>query len=240
MNTGHIPYFFVQDVLFLDPDDAFHFLKVMRGHDGDPLEVSDGRGRHWTAQARIEGKKRVRAEILEELPPESPPSVALASALPKGQRASYLVEKSVEIGISDLFFLFTAFASQKEWNPGILRRMKAVARSAAAQARRAWLPKIHAMVPLVEFLDRHPIAAVLERTGTGEAWSRLASGREEQVLLVGPEGGWSVDEIAIFNSKGLPLLALTDHPLRVETAAVAGLAFYYACRKKTGDAGASS
>jgi len=226
MSAGHIPYFFVQQDLCLDPEDAFHFIKVMRGRDGDPMEVSDGCGRHWTARARREGKGQVRAEILEDLPVESPPPVALSSALPKGQRASYLVEKSVEIGICDLHFISMENAAQKEWSPGMLRRFEAVARSAAAQARRSWLPAIHEMIPLAAFLERHPRSAVLEKSGNRRAWEGLSS-EDGWSLLVGPEGGWSPGEIALFKTRDLPLLTLTDHPLRIETAAVAGLAFFY-------------
>jgi len=225
-SSGRIPFFFVREDLSLDSDDTFHFTRVMRGRDGDPLEISDGRGRHWTARARIEGKKQIQAEKLQELPFEPPPPVALASALPKGQRASYLVEKSVEIGISDLHFLSTEYSAQKGWSPGMLRRFEAVARSAAAQARRAWLPTIHAMISLPDFLERRSHAAVLEREGTPADWSRL-SPKENWRLLVGPEGGWAPEELALFKRKDLPLLPLIRHPLRMETAAVAGLAFYY-------------
>jgi len=223
---GHVPFYFAGTLPELEPEDSIHFLKVMRGREGDPLEVSDGRGRRWSARAAHVGKREVRVELVEELEPEVPPSVAVASALPKGQRAADLVEKTVEMGISDLHFIVSKFSSVRELTPGMLRRFQAVARSAAMQSRQAFLPAIHKMIPLAEFLEKNPRSAVLERTGGRKEWDRLSS-EKGWSLLVGPEGGWSPDEMDLFKEKGLPLLALTDHPLRVETAAVAGLAFYY-------------
>jgi len=224
--TGHVPYYFSNTLLELECEDASHFIRVMRGREGDPLEISDGQGRHWAARAARVENREVRVERIEELEPEAPPVIAVASALPKGQRTADLVEKTVEMGISDLYFILSEFSSVRELTPGMLRRFEAVARSAAMQSRRAFLPVIHSMIPLTDFLELHPRSAILERTGTRDDWNRLSS-KIGWSLLVGPEGGWSPDEIALFKGKGLPLLALTDHPLRVETAAVAGLAFYY-------------
>jgi 16S rRNA (uracil1498-N3)-methyltransferase len=225
-STGHIPYYFIGGVPKLEPEDAEHFLRVMRGREGDALEISDGRGRHWSARAGRAGKREVRVELREELPPEAPPAIAVASALPKGQRASDLVEKTVEMGISDLHFIVAEFSSVRELTPGMLRRFEAVARSAAMQSRRAWIPAIHDAVPLTVFLEKHSPCAVLDQAGSRAGWERLSS-EKGWVLLVGPEGGWSPGEVESFAAKGIPLLPLTDHPLRMETAAMAGLAFYY-------------
>ena len=225
MNNGHIPFYYISNNLLLDPEDAFHFIRVMRGKEGDPLEVSDGKGRRWSVWAGKLLKKEVRLEISRELEPESPPRISIASAVPKGQRASYLIEKSVEMGISDLFFIGMKYSSVKDLTPGMLRRFEAVARSAAMQARHAWIPRLHPLMPLEKFLEDRPHTAVLEKEGTRDAWNRLSS-FEDWCLMIGPEGGWAPEEIALFKQKDLPLLPLTDHPLRMETAAVAGLAFY--------------
>ncbi len=236
MTTGHIPYFYADPSFVLTPDDARHFLTVLRGRDGDPLEVSDGAGRAWRAVARVGSRREVRAERLEERPPEPPPAAAIACAVPKAQRAGYLIEKSVEIGVSSLYLLATRFSSVKQTPPGLMRRFEAVAASAGMQSRRPWLPAIHPIEPLERFVASRGPLAVLDGTGSREGWERLETG-SGWTLLVGPEGGWAPEEMELFKSNDLPLLALSSHPLRMETAAVTGLAFWYALKGAAGRRG---
>jgi 16S rRNA (uracil1498-N3)-methyltransferase len=229
MSTGHIPFFYVGPSFRLEPDDARHFLTVLRGRDGDPLEVADGAGRAWKAAARVVSRREVEVVPEEELPAEPAPRIALATALPKGPRVSYLIEKSVEFGIAGLYLLDTRFAVVHDCPGGHLRRLQAVVASAGMQARHPWLPPVHPMVPLARFIEARPEAAVLDASGDREAWDAIPPDRPTP-LLVGPEGGWAPEEMELFRANGLPLLPLTRHPLRMETAAVAGLAFWYALK----------
>jgi 16S rRNA (uracil1498-N3)-methyltransferase len=233
MTTGHIPFFYVGADFRLTPDDARHFLTVLRRRAGDPLEVADGAGRAWKAAARVVSRREVEAVPEEALPAEPAPMIALATALPKGPRVSYLIEKSVEFGVAELYLLDTRFAAVHDCPGGHLRRLKAVAASAGMQARRPWLPPIHPMVPLARFIETRPEAAVLDPSGDRKAWDALPPNRPT-TLLVGPEGGWAPEELALFRARGIPLLPLTRHPLRMETAAVAGLAFWYALKGEAG------
>jgi 16S rRNA (uracil1498-N3)-methyltransferase len=88
-------------------------------------------------------------------------------------------------------------------------RLRAVAREAAAQSRRAWLPEVADLSTFAE-VAALPGAVLAERTGPAPTLDR-------PVILVGPEGGWSPAELAA----GLPLVGLGPHVLRAETAAVA-------------------
>lgn len=229
MSTGHVPFFYVDSAFRLCADDADHFVKVLRGREGEPLEVSDGAGRTWMATAHLISRREVEAVRGEELLTEQAPIVALATALPKGQRAAYLIEKSVEFGLAGLTLLNTQFASSHDCHPGLLRRLQAIADSAGMQARHPWRCPVHPMQNLSRFLESGRSLAVLDSQGTRAAWKELDPGTP-CTLLVGPEGGWSPEELELFERKGLPLLPLTRHPLRMETAAVASLAFWHALK----------
>ena len=234
MSTGHVPFFYVDASSKLLSEDADHFVKVLRGKEGDPLHISDGAGRTWKAVAHLISRREVEAVRGDEFPAERPPAVSLATALPKGQRASYLIEKSVEFGLSDLTLLNTQFASSHDCHPGLLRRLQAIADSAGMQARHPWRCSVRSMQNLSRFLESDRCLAVLDSQGTRAAWEKLDA-RTPWTLLVGPEGGWAPEELALFEARGLPLLSLTRHPLRMETAAVAGLAFWYALKEPQDD-----
>jgi len=208
----------------LRPEDRHHLQRVLRLAKGELVIASDGHG--TSTLCRFTGD----ATLLEPTGPavhcgRPSPALTVAFAPVKGDRPEWVVQKLTELGIDTIVPLATD-RSVVVWegprSARTIERLRRIAREAAAQSRRSWLPSI------CEPTRLEPWAA----TGATEAGLALADpdGRppslELPVLAVGPEGGWSDAERAL----GLPSVRLGDAILRAETAAVAGAAVLTALR----------
>ena len=143
------------------------------------------------------------------------PPLAIALALTKGERFDWAVQKLTELG-TDLIVPMTAARSVVRWEGDKagqhVERLRRIARQAAMQSRRAWLPTISGVRPFAD-LARQPGAAMADREGARPSLDRA-------LVLVGPEGGWSDEE----RISGLPRVSFGPQVLRAETAAVAAAA----------------
>lgn len=207
-SRGVGPHVFVDDLdaPVLADDDHHHLSRSLRLRPGDALTVSDGRGR-WR-RARFGPQPEPDGEVVVE--PAPAPALTVGLAPVKGQRPEWAVQKLTELGV-DAIWLLVADRSVVRWEgeraAGHRERLGRVAREAAMQSRRAWLPEVRTGVGLAEAAAAP--GAVLAHPGG--ASPSLAS----PVVLVGPEGGWSEAELAL-----APHVALGPTVLRAETAAV--------------------
>jgi 16S rRNA (uracil1498-N3)-methyltransferase len=208
--TGAKAHVFVDDLdePVLAPDDRHHLERVLRLAARDPVTVSDGAG-GWRV-CRF-GPELEPDGAIHHLPaPE--PRLTVCFAPVKGERPEWVVQKLTEAGV-DRIVAFRADRSVVKWDAERAARqdvrLRAVAREAAAQSRRAWLPEVEALSTFAA-VAALPGAVLAERTGPAPTLDR-------PVILVGPEGGWSPAEL----DAGLPLVGLGPHVLRAETAAVA-------------------
>ena len=207
----HGPHAFVADLdaPALHGDDRHHLEHVLRLRPGDPLTVSDGAGRWRPCRLTADGVEPVGDVIAAPAPAVE---LTVAFALVKGQRPELVTQKLTELGI-DRIVPFVAARSVVRWDEAKadreLQRLRLVARAAAMQSRRCWLPRVDAVAtfPQVAAL---PSAARADRGGEPPT---LAT----PVLLVGPEGGWADEERA----RPLRAVGLGDPILRAETAAIA-------------------
>lgn len=213
------------DRAVLDGDEARHLSRVLRCQPGDEVVVFAGTGVEWPA--RIVRVARDEVELALGAPRPDPsrarPRLTLAVALPKGERQKWLVEKLTELGVDRLVPLVTT---------------RGVAEATAAARGRLGRGVIEACKQcgrnhLMEIGAPQTIAALLAGGGDAgravladphapplEAAALIADGREI-VGLVGPEGGFTSDEIAVAMQAGALRAGLGPHVLRVETAAVA-------------------
>ena len=191
--------------------------RVLRLRPGDEITVSDGRG-GWRA-CRLGPVLEPLAAVVRE--PRPSPEIAVAFAPVKGERPEWAVQKLTELAV-DRIVPFAAARSVVRWEgeraARQAERLRRVAREAAMQCRRTWLPEVEEVAPFDEVATR-PGAVLADRSGRPPA---LPGGP----VLVGPEGGWSPEELA----RDLPRIALGDHVLRAETAAVAVAAVLGALR----------
>jgi 16S rRNA (uracil1498-N3)-methyltransferase len=192
----------------LDGDDRHHLERVLRLRDGDEVSVSDGRG----------GVRRCRfGRVLEPLEdvvrvgrPE--PRITVAFALTKADRPEWTVQKLTEAGV-DAIVPFVAARSVVRWDGDkairAADRWAKVAREAAMQSRRVWLPEV---APVATFAE----AVALDGAALADMDGERPTLRTP-TLLVGPEGGWAEEERAAAPTR----VVLGTHVFRAETAAVA-------------------
>lgn len=210
LGTDARPHVFVEDLdaPALTPDDRRHLERSLRVRPGDGITVSDGAGR-WRSAVMGEPVEPVGA-IHRTARPE--PAVAVGVSLLKGRKLDLVVQKLTELGV-DRILLVEADRCVTRWSADkgdrVLARYARVAREAAMQSRRCRLTAIAAPVPAVALLAG-PGVAVAQRDGG-------AVSLEQPTLLVGPEGGWSEDELAVAHHR----VRLGAHVLRAETAAIA-------------------
>jgi 16S rRNA (uracil1498-N3)-methyltransferase len=203
----------------LDGADRHHLRRVLRLAPGAPLVVTDGAGRRRPCRLGPEGTVVVAGDVVEERPPA--PALTVAFALTKGDRPELTVQKLTELGVDRIVPLRTA-RTVARWEGDRaghrLARLRRVAREAAMQSERAFLPDVADLTPFVDAVALRG-AALAERGGDPP---HLAS----PTLLVGPEGGWSEEELAAADRR----IGLGPRLLRSETAAIAAGALLAALR----------
>lgn len=207
----------------VDPEDLRHLLDVLRLRDGELVAVSDGAGR-WgpcrvAAGAAARGARR--ADPAGVLVADGPvvrtgrptPTLTVAFAPTKGDRPEWVTQKLTELGVDRIVPLRTS-RSVVRWDGDrgakAVGRLRRVAREAAAQSRRTWLPEVTDVCRLEEMEARTGVRPTLADAGGA------APGLDRPVLAVGPEGGWDDTERAAFGAT----VGLGATVLRAETAAV--------------------
>ena len=180
---------------------------MLRLRPGDVLTVSDGVG--GRLRCRFGATLEPAGEV-ERGPRPSPP-VTVAFAVVKGQRPEWAVQKLTEIGVDRIVPLLAA-RSVVRWPAGEaggqLARLRRVAREAAMQSRRTWLPVVDGVARFETMA--HEKGAALAHPGGGPP------SLDRPLVLVGPEGGWDVAELSVAGS----LVGLGPTVLRTETAAM--------------------
>lgn len=208
----------------LDGPEAHHAVHVLRMRSGQSLELFDGAGA-WTAGVvRDVGKRALTIEIgpLEHVPPAAC-RIILATAIPKGDRFDWLVEKATELGVDELIPLITE-RSVVEPRATKLDRLRAASVAACKQSRRRHLLVIREPVSFAEFLSgRRSDQQAILADPHGTPWTPSLDESPESSMLcaVGPEGGFTPAEVESACQAGFLLRTFGSSVLRVETAGVA-------------------
>jgi 16S rRNA (uracil1498-N3)-methyltransferase len=208
------------ETLDLPSGEADHVLKVLRGRAGDHVELVDAEERLFVAELRGGGE----ATVLEELaaPGGAGVEISLYQAVPKGGRMDLVVEKATEVGVTRIVPLLTerGVVNPREGKVGRWRR---VAGAAARQSLRLGVPEVAEPVRFEDAVaavgetgvllhhapDLPPVEAVIPSPAS---------------LFVGPEGGWSDNELHLAEEADLALGGLGPYRLRSETAGIVAVA----------------
>ena len=199
--------------------EAHYVLKVLRARTGDILEVVDADRRLFAAELRGGGE----ATILEALEaPDESIEVSLYQAVPKGGRMDLVVEKATEVGVTRIVPLVTQ-RGVVEPRGGKVERWRRVAEAAARQSLRLRVPEVSDPAPLARAVRQAGEGGVLLHNDPGlEALEDVVGSPAS--LFVGPEGGWSEEELRLAMEAGLALAQLGPYRLRSETAGMVAVA----------------
>jgi len=237
-----LPHVFV-DVLEpatvpLRSEDLRHLFRSLRARPGDPISLSDGRGRSAIGRLLPEGAAAAEVdEVRDEARPS--PRVSVAMAPPKGDRLAWAVQKLTEVGVDELVLMRTE-RSVREWNEGresrALERLRTVAREAAMQSHRPFLIDVIGITSLdgaVAGRGDDP-TVLLDMNGFTRLSDALPAAVSCVRLLVGPEGGFTDREREAAVGTGGIVVSLGPSILRTETAAVVGAALVLATYGRLG------
>jgi 16S rRNA (uracil1498-N3)-methyltransferase len=209
------------DAPALVDDDAHHLARVLRLRDGEAMTVGDGAGR-WRMCRYRAGTVEPDGDI--QTIAAASPSVTVAFALTKGDKPELTVQKLTELGV-DRVVPMTSARSIVQWDPDKaarnVRRLRTVARAAAMQARRPFLPTVADVVAFADFAAGEPALKLAHPDG-------VVLDAEVTTIAVGPEGGWSEDELQLVPRH----VDLGPTTLRAETAALAAGVLMTALRNR--------
>ncbi len=215
------------DRIELDDFEKRHLRQVLRKKTGDVIDVTDGAGNVYRAEIiRISPDALLRVKEHRQIP-RSSPEIALVVGFIKPNRLEILLEKGCELGIARFFLVKTRYSNY--FSPNVDRFHK-ILRQAVKQSQQLYLPQIRLFESMNQFQDQLNNATLrLVATDPGkpsllsELEASLRMGQTERILLfIGPEGGFSTDELKWFTNHGFLPVSLGSNRLRTETAGIAG------------------
>ena len=207
------------DTPVLGDVDAHHLLRVLRVKSRDAVTISDGCGKWRSCVIDGDASVEVTSDVVVEAPPKW--KLTVAFSIVKGDRPEWTVQKLTEIGIDEIIVLEPTTRSVVRWDSGRayknVEKLRVVAREAAMQSRRVWLPKVSDVTTLAAVSG----AFVADPSG-------VSVNASHRIIAIGPEGGFTEEEIAA----GKGVVSLGDTILRAETAAISAAVLMSSYRNK--------
>ena len=219
-----------QPTVELEGSEAHHLLHVLRAKVGDRVGLFNGHGDEAIAELVNHRKRSVELRIHDHWGTPAPAGeFILATALPKGDRARWLVEKATELGVTRIIPLRTT-RSVVEPGEGKLDKLIQAAIAACKQSGRSRLPRLDPVTPLGDVLREFSAAAPSQillladphaERNVAQLFESLGDVPQSTIALIGPEGGFTAAEhAAAIEARATPV-RLGTHILRIETAALA-------------------
>lgn len=224
----------------LDREESNHCVRVLRHRAGDDIHVIDGAGFLYVCTIVDDNPKEVIFEVKEciEGYGTHPYWLNIAVAPPKNiDRFEWFSEKATEIGVDEITPLFGEYSERKVFKP---ERVERILVSAAKQSHKAAIPVLNEAAAVTDFIAAHNSPQELRlicycdeveslgarKISINEALAAAAPG-QRTVIMIGPEGDFSRDEISAAIAGGWQPVALGDSRLRIETAALTAVAAVY-------------
>jgi 16S rRNA (uracil1498-N3)-methyltransferase len=234
------PETITDSVITLSPDESHHLTRVLRLRAGDDAFTFDGIGHEYRCRVTLVDRRGAQLEIVEAMTDEveSPIAVTLAQSLAKGEKFDFIVQKATELGVRRIVPLITENADVKlndERAEKRMERWRRIALEALKQSGGRRLVDIAHPATITDFFNSTtapdavdssaapgPLPLVFsEHGGVPIATAILRINPTLPVAaFVGPEGGWSNDELDLLKSRGAVFVTLGPRILRTETAAL--------------------
>lgn len=227
-----MPRFFVPpisgDRALISGEDAAHITKSLRLRPGEEITLCDGSGMDYAGRVLAVGDP-VEVEILSRSPSIAEPKcrLTLFQALPKGDKMEFIIQKSVELGAAEIIPVLTSRCVSRPDAKSMakkLERYRKIAAEAAKQCGRGIIPQVGELMTLEQAAKALPEKSLVFYEGGGKRLSELVAPEDENWgVFVGSEGGFSPEEIALLESRGVCPATLGPRILRCETAPLCGL-----------------
>lgn len=205
--------------IILDEIDSRHLSKSLRKKSGDIIRVTNGEG------LEIQGKiirlgKNIKVNIINKVNHRKKNlSIHVAmSPLKNPSRFEWFVEKSTEIGISEITPLITRLSEKKKVN---IDRLNKIVISSMKQSNQFYLPKVNPITSFNDFLKSNKDYKLIAHLKNSNSFNKKSIGSKEKiVLMIGPEGGFSEEEILLARKEKIKEISFGKNRFRSETAGV--------------------
>ncbi|MBT2698007.1 16S rRNA (uracil(1498)-N(3))-methyltransferase [Bacillus sp. ISL-40] len=221
------------DRFLIDEEDRHHIVKVMRMQLGDQIICVDPEGKQAVCALAEITDTSVVADVVQwkDEVSELPISITIASGLPKGDKLEWIIQKGTELGAHQ-FLPFSAARSVVKWDEKKaakkIDRWQKIAKEAAEQSHRAFLPEVSSAISFKELLSKskdfdYKLVAFEEESRSGETsvfastLNKMSKG-DSLLLVFGPEGGLSDAEVQQLKNNDFAVCGLGPRILRTETA----------------------
>ena len=230
-----LPFFYKEDIqaslasIVLDEDTSKHIVQVLRMQNGEPLQLTNGRGDLFTCEITDNNRKRCSVKILQtsNLKGQSSNITIAISLIKNSSRFEWFLEKATELGVSEIVPLIcertekTAFKAE---------RMKSILVSAMLQSQQCWLPVLHEPTKFNALVHSSAQQQKFIAHCMDDAKRSLTDLNNEslssKVILIGPEGEFTPGEIELALQNNFSAVSLGETRLRTETAGIAAAALF--------------
>ena len=207
--------------IVVNENDSRHILKSYRKGIGDILNFTNGNG--LLAECKIiEKGKKIKVKIVK-LSKRKPDKVSIhiaISPLKNPSRFEWFVEKATEIGVKEITPIITKHSEKKKVNH---ERLERISISSLKQSNQLFKPKINSTENFSDFVKNNSDQKIMANLKTKNILEKKSISSNQVCLIIGPEGGFSDDEIQEAKNKNITEISLGNNRLRSETAAIFGL-----------------
>jgi len=219
------------DRISITDEKARYLISVLRCRKGDDLIIFDGKGNCYRTTILKTDRREVIADVIKKFPcdTESHINITLVQGLLKGEKMDMIIQKTTELGVKEIIPVVTERSQLRDTRK--VTRWRKIAEEASRQSGRSVIPIIREPVEFKKFLANHDPQykfqgfIFFEEDGMklSEAVSSLVSHPSSLFVVIGPEGGFTKEEITIAKGKGLLITSLGKRILRAETAAISAM-----------------
>jgi 16S rRNA (uracil1498-N3)-methyltransferase len=218
----------VNNRISIAAEKAHYLVSVLRCKKGDDLIIFNGQGNCFRTAVVKADKKEVVAEVREEFlcDFEPPIHITLVQSLLKGEKMDLVIQKTTELGVTEILPVMSQRSQIQDTRKIV--RWRRIAEEASRQSGRNVVPAVHEPVHFRDFLlsDKQRGIVFYEEEGLklSAAVSSFVPRPSPLIIVIGPEGGFSKEEVIAAQEKGFLVASLGKRILRAETAAISAVA----------------
>ncbi len=227
-----LPFFYTDEIkttatqFVLNEETSKHVVQVLRMQNVEQLLLTDGKGNLFKAEIIDDSRKKCIVNVLSvtQVPPTKKNTIAI-SLVKNSTRFEWFLEKATEIGVNKIVPLLCSRTEKQHFRSD---RMKSILISAMLQSQQSWLPVLHEPVKYNEYIKHVKedialqkfIAHCEEKNSKKQLANSILTNSAERLILIGPEGDFTKEEITDALQNNFLAVALGDTRLRTETAGV--------------------